>query len=96
MHSCTEAGAWTTRLPGPWGAVVKGVAEVFWLWHILGSQAAGVGMAGWGGSLHNDSLALSRNAGEPEAGVGGNREDVEDAGALSWVPFSRGGREVLI
>lgn len=39
-------------------------------------------MAGWGGSVHNESLCLSSNAGEPEAGVGGNREDAEDVGAL--------------
>lgn len=60
-------------------AMAKGLVEVFWLWHVLGSWAAGVGMAGWGGPLHNDSLSLSRNASEPEAGMWG-RGDTEDVG----------------
>ena len=47
MCSCAEAGAWTTRLPGPWCAVAKGLAEVFWMWHVLESLAAG----GGGGAL---------------------------------------------
>lgn len=53
---------------------------VFWIWHVPGNWAAGAGVAGWGGSVHNESLCLSSNAGEPEAGVGGNREDAEDVG----------------
>lgn len=32
-------------------------------------------MAGWGRGQLNDSLALRRNADEPETGAGGNRED---------------------
>lgn len=35
---------------------------VFWIWHVPGTWAAGAGVAGWGGSLHNESLCLSRNA----------------------------------
>lgn len=52
------------------------------------------GVGGWGPGI--DSLAQSRNADEPEAGVGGSREDTEDAGALSRVPFSWGRREGLV
>lgn len=47
--------------------------------------------AGAGSAI--DPLALSRNADEPEAGVGGSRVDVEDAGAFLNFPFSRGRRE---
>lgn len=49
----------------------------------LGERAAGMGKAGCGGALLNGSLALHRNAGEPAAGEGGIREDIEGAGALS-------------
>lgn len=45
------------------------------------------------GTLLNDSWAQSRIGDEPEAGTGGNREDVEDAGALYWVPGLSRNRE---
>lgn len=60
---------------GPWDAVAKGVAEVFWVWLVLTAWAMPrgflrLGLQEWawqgvGGTLLNDSLALSRSGDEP-------------------------------
>lgn len=73
--------------------MAKGVAEVF----CIRGMSWGTRLWEWAwqggvGALVNDSLALSRDADEREAGRGGNREDIEDTGAFPWVPFPRGRR----
>ena len=69
---------------GSWYAVAKRVAEVFWMWHVLDSLAAGWGRSG--------ALVLTHG---PRAGMQMSQkqvwEDVEDTGASS-----RGRREGLI
>lgn len=91
MHFCMEAEAWDLKASctGSWNAVAKRMAEVFCMWYVLDSLAAGWGRGG--------ALVLTHG---PRAGMQLSQkqvcEDVEDTGASSRVPFSRGRREGLI
>lgn len=84
MHFCAEAGGLDHKASWALGCCGRGVAELFWIWRVLGAVLQEWAWQGGVGAPLNDSLALSRNAEETEGGVGGNREDTEDTGALCW------------